>query len=52
VFDRGASFFQGGSGIGLSMAEQIAKDHGGRVILTQTGSGARFEVTLPLRQLA
>lgn len=51
VFDRGASFFQGGSGIGLSMAKQIAMDHGGQVLLMQTGSGARFEVILPLRQL-
>lgn len=37
-----------GSGLGLSIAERIARSHGGRLDLVDTPAGARFDVWLPL----
>lgn len=37
-----------GSGLGLSIAERIARSHGGRLDLADTATGARFDVWLPL----
>ncbi len=47
VFDRDTSFYQGGTGIGLAMARQIAQEHGGQIALIDTGRGARFDISLP-----
>ncbi|MBI5444966.1 MAG: HAMP domain-containing histidine kinase [Deltaproteobacteria bacterium] len=50
-------FFQGdvrgtgplkGSGLGLSIASEHVKAHGGKIELVETSSGAHFRVTLPL----
>ena len=39
---------QGGTGLGLSVAQQIAKQHGGRISVTSNvGEGTRFTVSLP-----
>ena len=40
---------QGGSGIGLTLARQIALAHGGRIIVTTTDRGAIFTLALPVR---
>lgn len=48
IFERDTSFYQGGTGIGLAMARQIALDHGGQIDLAATGRGARFDISLPL----
>lgn len=39
-----------GSGLGLSIVREIAKRHGGDVVLADTDQGARFEMTLPYRE--
>jgi two-component system NtrC family sensor kinase len=38
---------QGGTGLGLSMARDIIRAHGGTLTATSGASGARFTVTLP-----
>ncbi len=41
----------GGSGLGLSIAEEIARGHGGDMTwASQPGAGARFTMRLPLRR--
>lgn len=48
VFDRHVSGRPGGSGLGLSVAQGIAKAFGGRVTARSTlGEGATFELRLP-----
>ena len=47
VFDRDTSFYQGGTGIGLAMAQQIALDHQGQIAIKETSRGAQFDITLP-----
>lgn len=44
----------GGLGIGLTLAEQLVKMHGGTVVASSDGEGkgSRFEVSLPLAQAA
>ena len=39
-----------GTGLGLSISASIAKDHGGTLILDQTGPNTRFVLTLPRAQ--
>lgn len=47
---HGASESSGGVGLGLSLVQQIALQHGGRVhCLPRTGGGSVFRVTLPDR---
>ncbi|EFO32937.1 putative sensor histidine kinase [Roseibium sp. TrichSKD4] len=49
IFDRHTSFFSGGTGIGLSMANQIADQHKGNINFENTvNGGAEFTVRLPL----
>ncbi len=44
------SFKEGGAGLGLVIARDIVKAHGGDIELCEDGSsGARFEITLPRR---
>ncbi|MHA6287461.1 sensor histidine kinase [Maricaulis sp. CAU 1757] len=46
-----ASTRRGGAGLGLSIAREIARSHGGDVCLVKSGpDGTVFEVKLPLRQ--
>ena len=41
----------GGSGLGLTIAEQIARAHGGRLTASdRPGGGARFSILIPLRE--
>ncbi|MBV9884198.1 MAG: ATP-binding protein [Sphingomonadaceae bacterium] len=45
----GASEADGGVGLGLSLARQIARRHGGDLVcLPREGGGACFRVTLPV----
>ncbi len=45
---RGASERTGGVGLGLSLARQIASEHGGTLeCLTRAGGGGHFRLTLP-----
>ena len=39
----------GGTGLGLAICAELARAHGGRVELIDTGAGATFEVTIPDR---
>lgn len=51
-----------GTGIGLAVAQQVARSHGGRILVEprealapapdQRGSGARFRLRIPLKQAA
>jgi signal transduction histidine kinase len=54
AFYRGARAREGqvpGSGLGLSVVRQIAREHGGRVEVSSTpGSGSRFSLVLPERE--
>jgi signal transduction histidine kinase len=36
-----------GAGLGLGIAREIARAHGGEIELADTGNGARFVVSLP-----
>lgn len=45
---RGASERSGGVGLGLSLAQQIAREHGGNLqCLSRDGGGGHFRLTLP-----
>ncbi len=47
--DKARSSETGGFGLGLSIAQEIAKSHGGDIVATSTPeAGTRFTVTLPL----
>lgn len=50
VFARGVSS-QGGSGIGLAFARDVAEDNGGRLRLGQREPSTRFTLLLPLAKL-
>jgi signal transduction histidine kinase len=42
-----------GSGLGLTVAHQIIREHGGRITLTsEVGQGAEFQISLPLAEPA
>jgi len=41
---------EGGTGLGLAIARDLARAHGGDIVLTETGAnGTRFRVTIPER---
>ena len=47
--DKSRARAQGGSGLGLSIAQWIAQAHGGAIrVSSQVGEGTQFTVTLPL----
>jgi heavy metal sensor kinase len=47
--DKTRSRSEGGSGLGLSIAEKIAEVHGGKIeVESQVGKGSTFRVSLPL----
>jgi signal transduction histidine kinase len=41
---------KGGTGLGLAVARRFVEEHGGTVELLAEGPGARFRLTLPLRE--
>jgi signal transduction histidine kinase len=45
--DSARSARDGGAGLGLAIAQDIAERHGGTLHLDSTPSGARFVLTLP-----
>lgn len=51
--DKARSWRQGGMGLGLSIAQAIAQQHGGMITVTsRLGKGSCFRVTLPLAETA
>jgi signal transduction histidine kinase len=46
IFDPGYSG-NGGSGLGLALARQLAKEQGGRLLLSERNPHTRFTVLLP-----
>jgi len=46
--DRGSAPMGPGRGLGLAIAREIARAHGGRLTLDPVGPGASFRLTLPL----
>jgi heavy metal sensor kinase len=47
--DRARSRSEGGSGLGLSIAEKIAEAHGGKIdVESELGKGSTFRISLPL----
>ncbi len=51
IFDPFFSTKEGGVGLGLALADKIAKLHHGRISFTsEVGKGSRFVIVLPLRQ--
>jgi signal transduction histidine kinase len=48
VFDAYYSTKKGGTGLGLAMTRRIAREHGGRVVVTsEVGKGSDFALRLP-----
>jgi signal transduction histidine kinase len=45
-FERGSEGH--GSGLGLAIAKAYANAHGGDLVYSSAGQGARFELTLPV----
>lgn len=45
--DEARSRDAGGAGLGLAIARQLARKHGGDIAVLPTNSGAHFELTLP-----
>ena len=47
--DEARSRDEGGAGLGLAIAQEVAQRHGGRIILAETrSSGATFQLSLPV----
>lgn len=47
--DKSRSYHSGGSGLGLAIAQTIARNHGGKIIVTsQVGVGSCFTVWIPV----
>jgi len=52
-YDSSSTRKYGGTGIGLSIAQDIARLHGGRITVTsEVGTGTTFRFTLPFKKLA
>ena len=49
-FSRGSQSAAGGTGLGLSIVQAIAGAHGGSVAVVPSRTGARFEITIPVRR--
>lgn len=41
-----------GTGLGLAVSKRFVEEHGGTIGLEEAGSGARFRITLPLKETA
>ena len=41
-----------GTGLGLAVARRFVEDHGGRIELVESAQGARFQILLPLEDVA
>ncbi len=51
IFGAYYSTSRGGTGLGLAMAQRIAREHGGRIEVTsQVGAGSHFSIILPRGQ--
>ena len=46
-----SSFKSSGFGLGLSIAAELVKAHGGKIVLKESDSGANFEISIPDRPI-